>query len=150
MVLCSVVAAASADWDSPSYGGIHEYGPAPLAHDGSVIDTADVAHAKAEHYAAHAKAAGASAHHNYAAHAWAPAPAAWAPEEPSHDSYIPKWNGPLAHIELTHDGKYVRDTPEVAHARAEHLSAHAHAHHGYGPDYTPSHYHEAAYNHNLW
>lgn len=34
-----------------------------------------------------------------------------------------------AHIQLTHDGQYVVDTPEVQHARAVHLSQYAHAAH---------------------
>lgn len=36
--------------------GLIKYGPAPLAHDGRVIDTPEVAHLKAAHLAAHSHA----------------------------------------------------------------------------------------------
>lgn len=56
-----------------------------------------------------------------------------------------------APIQLSPDGKYVLDTPEVAHAKAAHLAAHAQAAttshgawapaHGYaGPAYGAGHY----------
>lgn len=40
--------------------------------------------------------------------------------------------GPPAHIQLSSDGKFLLDTPEVAHAKAAHFAAHAQAstHHG--------------------
>ncbi|KAG7212364.1 hypothetical protein KM043_012685 [Ampulex compressa] len=90
--------------------------PAPLAHDGRVIDTPEVAHAKAAHLAAYAAEAAKSAHHGY--------PALYsgvvynAYHAPSHNAY----HGPPA--PLAHDGRVV-DTPEVAHAKAAHLAAHA-------------------------
>lgn len=40
--------------------------------------------------------------------------------------------GPPAHIALSPDGKYVLDTPEVAHAKAAHLAAHAQASSSHG------------------
>lgn len=99
------------------------HGPAaPLAHDGQVIDTPEVAHAKAAHFAAHAEAA-AQAH--YAA--------PWAEYEDgsSHGAYEYNaaplaagyaYHGPPA--PLGHDGRVI-DTPEVAHAKAAHLVSHA-------------------------
>ena len=49
------------------YAGGHYAGPAaPLAHDGRVVDTPEVAHAKAAHFAAFNAAAAGSAHgHGY-------------------------------------------------------------------------------------
>lgn len=135
---------------APVYAHTYKWtgAPAPLGHDGNVIDTAEVAHAKSEHLAAlaHAQAAAPADKWNdeWAPKAWAPEPKAWAPEPkawapepkawapevkawawapapaPAHDQ---KYTGPPAHIELTHDGKNIKDTPEVAHAKAAHLAA---------------------------
>lgn len=52
---------------SNSSPGLYKYGPAPLAHDGRVIDTPEVAHLKAAHLAAHANAHASAAHGAYAA-----------------------------------------------------------------------------------
>lgn len=41
----------------------------------------------------------------------------------SSNSVEKKWRGPPAKIELTSDGKFVKETPEVAHARQQHLAA---------------------------
>ncbi|XP_077288021.1 uncharacterized protein LOC143912603 [Arctopsyche grandis] len=137
------------------HGSAHNYGPAPLAHDGRVVDTPEVAHAKAAHLAAHAAASHAAPAHGgwsgghggyapapvYTGHAsYAPAAhGAWAP---AHGGYAPaadygKWTGPPAHIELTHDGKFLKDTPEVSHAKAAHAAAFAAAAHAAAssPDY---------------
>lgn len=51
----------------PCFPGLIKYGPAPLAHDGRVVDTPEVAHLKAAHIAAH-NAAHASAAHGALAH----------------------------------------------------------------------------------
>ncbi|XP_063388970.1 pupal cuticle protein-like [Cydia fagiglandana] len=113
--------------------GLLKYGPAPLAHDGRVVDTPEVAHLKAAHAAAHASAAhGAYAHGPIAPLAYhggaALAPLVQGGYAPAHGGYG-KWTGPPAHIQLTHDGQYVVDTPEVQHARAAHLAQYAHAAH---------------------
>lgn len=99
--------------------------PAPLAHDGQVIDTPEVAHAKAAHFAAHAEAA---AHAHHAApydggYEHVAAPVYGAGYEHGHAAHsAPAYHGPPA--PLGHDGRVV-DTPEVAHAKAAHLGAHA-------------------------
>lgn len=91
--------------------------PAPLAHDGRVVDTPEVAHAKQAHLAAYAAEAAKTAHlggYNlgYAADG----------NYEDHGAYHGGYHGPLA--PLAHDGRVV-DTPEVAHAKAAHLAAHA-------------------------
>ncbi|XP_013189582.2 pupal cuticle protein [Amyelois transitella] len=130
---------AAGHYGAPA-AGLLKYGPAPLAHDGRVVDTPEVAHLKAAHAAAHAHA------HANAAHG-AIAPLALGHAGLGHGALAPlgyaaplahgagyaggygKWTGPQAHIQLTHDGQYVVDTPEVQHARAAHLSQYAAAAH---------------------
>lgn len=95
---------------------------APVIHNGVPVETPEVQHAKAAHFAAHAKALsgahGAGAHYGYA---HAPAP-------------------------LAHNGVVV-DTPEVEHAKAAHFAAHAAARSGHA--YAPSaHYAAAPVIHN--
>ncbi|XP_026740686.1 pupal cuticle protein-like [Trichoplusia ni] len=114
--------------------GLIKYGPAPLAHDGRVVDTPEVAHLKAAHLAAHHAAHANAAHGAYAGigHGAALAPLAYGGGLGHGAGYAAgygKWTGPQAHIQLTHDGQYVVDTPEVQHARAVHLSQYAHAAH---------------------
>ncbi|CAB3220420.1 unnamed protein product [Arctia plantaginis] len=126
--------AAGAHYGAPG-AGLYKYGPAPLAHDGRVVDTPEVAHLKAAHIAAHQVAHANAAHgaHGALAHGAAFAPVAYGAGLAHDGGYAAgygKWNGPQAHIQLTHDGQYVVDTPEVQHARAAHLqqySAAAHA-----------------------
>ncbi|CAH2986265.1 unnamed protein product [Chilo suppressalis] len=127
---------AAGHYGAPA-AGLIKYGPAPLAHDGRVVDTPEVAHLKAAHAAAHANAAhGAIAHgapgFGHGAIGYG-APQAYAAAPIAHGagyaSGYGKWNGPAAHIQLTHDGQYVVDTPEVQHARAAHLAQYAHAAH---------------------
>lgn len=88
-----------------------------MAHDGRVIDTPEVAHAKAVHLATHA------------------AEAAKASPSTGYDDYDGKYEGNGVYVAgqslyygppapLAHDGRVV-DTPEVAHAKAAHLAAHA-------------------------
>lgn len=115
---------------------------APLGHDGRVVDTPEVAHAKAEHEAAHvnekinlAHEAHKSADHytysaapavvatSYHSNAYASLPVVAA----SYHAVAPV----VAHhvvpaAPLGHDGRVV-DTPEVAHAKAAHAAAHAEA-----------------------
>ncbi|XP_028159398.1 pupal cuticle protein-like [Ostrinia furnacalis] len=111
--------------------GLIKYGPAPLAHDGRVVDTPEVAHLKAAHIAAHA-AAHAAAPHGHGALAplaYAAPLAHGAGYAAGYGAGYGKWSGPQAHIQLTHDGQYVVDTPEVQHARAAHLHQYAAAAH---------------------
>ncbi|XP_015117382.1 cuticle protein 2 [Diachasma alloeum] len=110
MILLTTVATSLA---SPSYF----YGAAPVGHDGRVVDTPEVAHAKAEHLAAHAKEA--SKH----AYGYAYAPALSYAEHHAY-AYAPviAYHGPAA--PLGHDGRVI-ETPEVAQAKAAHLQAHA-------------------------
>ncbi|KAL4711815.1 hypothetical protein ACJJTC_005984 [Scirpophaga incertulas] len=128
--------------------GLIKYGPAPLAHDGRVVDTPEVAHLKAAHAAAHANAAHGAYAHGPVGHIAHGAPLAYAAPIAHGAGYAAgygKWTGPplirayflflqiplviAAHIQLTHDGQYVVDTPEVQHARAAHLSQYAAAAH---------------------
>ncbi|XP_058175854.1 histidine-rich protein PFHRP-II [Anopheles ziemanni] len=85
----------------------YAYAPVVLGHNGAPIDTPEVQHAKAAHFAAHA-AAKARLHKRslYASYPW---------------SY-----GAAAPVVLGHNGVPL-DTPEVAHAKAEHAAAHAKA-----------------------
>ncbi|KAI8442206.1 hypothetical protein MSG28_005791, partial [Choristoneura fumiferana] len=131
--------AAWAPLGHAGYGGAHygapgagllKYGPAPLAHDGRVVDTPEVAHLKAAHAAAYANAAhGAYAHGPIAPLAYHGAALAPIAQHGGYAAGYGKWTGPPAHIQLTHDGQYVVDTPEVQHARAAHLAQYAHAAH---------------------
>ncbi|XP_058799050.1 histidine-rich protein PFHRP-II-like [Phymastichus coffea] len=132
------------------------HGPlAPLAHDGRVVDTPEVAHAKAAHFHAFNEELskvphGPDLHHDYheehhepivhhAVAAHHPV-AAYHHPEPEHHAY----HGPPA--PLAHDGRVV-DTPEVAHAKAAHFHAYNeelskvshHPHHG-GPEIAYGHY----------
>nr|XP_033327590.1 pupal cuticle protein-like [Megalopta genalis] len=97
------------------------HGPAaPLAHDGRVVDTPEVAHAKAAHLAAHAAEAAKSS----------PLTLGYADYDGRYEDYSGAYAGPaLAAYHgppapLAHDGRVI-DTPEVAHAKAAHLAAHA-------------------------
>ncbi|XP_011877672.1 PREDICTED: uncharacterized protein LOC105567418 [Vollenhovia emeryi] len=84
---------------------------APIGADGRVVDTPEVAQAKAAHLAAHAQeAAKTGGLVPYGALAYATSPAFYA------YSYAP----------LGPDGRVI-DTPEVAQAKAAHLAAHAQA-----------------------
>ncbi|KAL6257500.1 hypothetical protein P5V15_011070 [Pogonomyrmex californicus] len=84
---------------------------APVGTDGRVVDTPEVAQAKAAHLAAHAQeAAKTIGLIPYGALAYATSPAFYA------YSYAP----------LGPDGRVI-DTPEVAQAKAAHLAAHAQA-----------------------
>ncbi|KAG7212368.1 hypothetical protein KM043_012688 [Ampulex compressa] len=100
---------------------------APLGNDGRVVDTPEVAEAKAAHLAAHARAAAKAAaqykidvydgHRNWVY--LAPLQLSWNP----HIAPI-GYQGPWA--PLGPDGRVV-DTPEVVRAREAHLKAHSHA-----------------------
>ncbi|KAF5301951.1 hypothetical protein FQR65_LT08687 [Abscondita terminalis] len=84
-----------------------------IDHNGVPVDTPEVQAAKAEHFAAHAKAA-TSAHHVAISHPVVPYAAAHVSHYPIH---IPV---------LTPHGVPV-DTPEVQHEKAKHFAAHAEA-----------------------
>ena len=118
--------------------------PAPLAKDGRVVDTPEVAHAKAAHFAAYHAEAARNSHHSYA-----PAFGHGGYEVGSGiglggghggyegDSHGYSYHGPPA--PLAHDGRVV-DTPEVAHAKAAHFHAYheelskvSHLPHNVGP-----------------
>ncbi|CAL7942023.1 unnamed protein product [Xylocopa violacea] len=97
--------------------GVYQGPAAPLAQDGRVIDTPEVAHAKAAHLAAYAAEAAKATSLGY------------------NDGAYEEYEGPygaaagqaLYHgppAPLAHDGRVI-DTPEVAHAKAAHLAAHA-------------------------
>ncbi|XP_011706412.1 PREDICTED: cuticle protein 5-like, partial [Wasmannia auropunctata] len=120
-------------------GGYYHGPPAPLAHDGRVIDTPEVAHAKKEHLAAHAAEAAKTAH--YGGGFYGGGDGGYYGDggfgggygggygggigAGGHLGYAVghgKYHGPPA--PLGHDGRVV-DTPEVAHAKAAHLHAHA-------------------------
>lgn len=116
------------------YAHGYAHGAAPLAHDGRVVDTPEVAHAKAAHFAAKAAATN-GAHGVYGAHALAvPVVAAHGVHAvAAHGVHALAAHG-YAHggAPLAHDGRVV-DTPEVAHAKAAHFAAvaaaGAHEHH---------------------
>ncbi|XP_076397836.1 pupal cuticle protein-like [Megachile rotundata] len=114
---CCLLLSASA---IPTYGpyagaGIYHGPPAPLAQDGRVIDTPEVAHAKAAHLAAYAVEAAKASPVGYGDYS-----------DGKYEEYISPvqnaYHGPPA--PLAHDGRVI-DTPEVAHAKAAHLAAHA-------------------------
>lgn len=90
-------------------------GGAPIGHDGRVVDTPEVAHAKAAHFAAHAHESARNAY----GYAYAPALAYASAPYVIHQAHGYHLGAPLAA-----DGRVV-DTPEVAHAKAAHLAAHA-------------------------
>lgn len=134
-----MVLSASAGYAPYAAYGAGYHGPAaPLAHDGRVVDTPEVAHAKAAHLAAHAVEISKAA------------PYAYADYEGKYENYVAPYvvpahnvyHGPAA--PLAHDGRVV-DTPEVAHAKAAHLAAHADqiskvAHLSYADPYAQAHW----------
>ncbi|RLU19735.1 hypothetical protein DMN91_008292 [Ooceraea biroi] len=121
IILISIVAITLA---TPTYYQYHGP-PAPVGHDGRVVDTPEVAHAKAAHLAAVAEAAAKVPH----------SAASYAEDEDYHGYSKPisvghrmyhnehKYHGPPA--PLDHEGRVV-DTPEVARAKAAHLAAYNH------------------------
>ncbi|XP_014226801.1 histidine-rich glycoprotein-like [Trichogramma pretiosum] len=131
--------------------------PAPLGHDGRVVDTPEVAHAKAAHFHAFSEELSKASHHgpilhhepeihhhHEQHHHEAPVlhHAAAYHHEPEHHVY----HGPPA--PLAHDGRVI-DTAEVAHAKAAHFHAYAEelskvAHHG------PALHHGADLGHHLY
>lgn len=101
------------------YGAPYQGPPAPLAHDGRVIDTPEVIHAKAAHLAAHAAEAAKASSLGYGDYS-----------DGKYEDYGGSYVAPAQNIyhgppaPLAHDGRVI-DTPEVAHAKAAHLAAHA-------------------------
>ncbi|KYN44856.1 hypothetical protein ALC56_00852 [Trachymyrmex septentrionalis] len=99
--------------------------PAPIGHDGRVMDTPEVAHAKAAHLAAVAEAV-AKVPHSVASYAENQDYHGYAkPVSVDHQMYHSGYgyHGPPA--PLDHDGRVI-DTPEVARAKAAHLAAYNH------------------------
>jgi hypothetical protein len=82
---------------------------APLGKDGRVVDTAEVAHAKAEHYAAIAKAGGYATGHDYS---------------DDHDAYNYKHED---HSDYHYDGKYEHDHSDDHHHYANDYKHEDHA-----------------------
>ncbi|XP_025602736.1 larval/pupal cuticle protein H1C-like [Athalia rosae] len=117
---------------APAVAYAHVLPGAPIGVDGRVVDTPEVAHAKAEHAAAHinekvtlANEAVKSADH-VVVHGGAPAVISAYSAVPA---VVSAYSAPLVHARLVPgapigvDGRVV-DTPEVAVAKAEHAAAH--------------------------
>lgn len=94
----------------------HGYEVPQIGPNGVPLDTAEVAHAKAAHFAAHAEAASRSAHHG----------GGWHHYRKRRSLYANPW-AYAQHIPVIGPHGVPVDTPEVQHARAEHLAAHAKA-----------------------
>lgn len=152
------------NWES--HGPRYNFKPAPLSHDGRVLDTPEINQAKQAHFAAHdaAKRALPNQRPGYTDYIHEPRNQDYGsqrytspqynqkyqqPQQEYNQKYQPsqeynrdydnyddrssddyssnnvekKWRGPPAKIELTSDGKFVKETPEVAHARQQHLAA---------------------------
>ncbi|XP_025155337.1 histidine-rich protein PFHRP-II-like [Harpegnathos saltator] len=116
----TLASAAYAPYQEHGVQGYYHGPLAPLAHDGRVVDTPEVAHAKKAHLAAHAAEAAKNAHHGY--HAGYHADDGQGVYHHGAHHHVAAYHGPPA--PLGHDGRVV-DTPEVAHAKAAHLAAHA-------------------------
>lgn len=93
------------------YAGYAGYDVPKIGPNGVPLDTAEVAHAKAAHFAAHAEAATRNAH------------AGWHYRR-RRSIYAAPWAYPQ-HIPVIGPNGVPLDTPEVQHARAAHLAAHA-------------------------
>lgn len=123
---------APAPVHAPAHYSKYHYEQAPAPVNGVPQDTAEVAHAKANHLAlvAHAKAHAAPAHYAPSHYAPASAPAHYAPE-----AKYGAWHGPI-HVPVIHNG-VPEETPEVRAAKAKHFSlvheAQAHQSHQYAP-----------------
>lgn len=124
-------------WAGQSYASPWAHAPSPVQiHNGVPVDTPEVQHAKAAHFAAHA-----AANHGHVA-----APAHYAPAHSGHYA-----------VPVIHNGVPV-DTPEVQHAKAAHFAAvaeaqsraHASPDHYAEEHYAPAHYapahHAGAYH----
>ncbi|XP_011877671.1 PREDICTED: cuticle protein 5-like [Vollenhovia emeryi] len=123
--LVLLIATVATTLATPAYYQKYHGSPAPIGHDGRVLDTPEVAHAKAAHLAAVAEAAARVPHgaasyaENGDYHGYAK------PVSVGHQMYHSGYgyHGPPA--PLDHDGRVV-DTPEVARAKAAHLAAYNH------------------------
>lgn len=144
-----------------AYGASYGYAALPVIHNGVPVDTPEVQHAKAEHFAAHSRAlagqyhasvhAAPLAYTSYAHGAYNGAPvetpevqhakaahfAAHAAARSGH-SYAAPVHHYAAVQHYQHNGAPV-DTPEVQHAKAEHFAAVAKAQ-GYAPAHSGHHY----------
>lgn len=117
---------APAHYSAPSH-----YAAAPVIHNGVPVDTPEVQHAKAAHFAAVAEAQARS--HSAPSHYQEPA------------QYAPAHHAGAYHVPVIHNGVPV-ETPEVQHAKAAHFAAVAEAQSrsGYG------HGHESYAQDNSW
>lgn len=102
--MAPVVYAAHGVYDVPKIGP-----------NGVPLDTAEVAHAKAAHFAAHAEASARNAHAG-----------GWHHYRRRRSLYAAPW-AYAQHIPVIGPNGVPIDTPEVQHARASHLAAHASA-----------------------
>ncbi|XP_011496122.1 PREDICTED: pupal cuticle protein-like [Ceratosolen solmsi marchali] len=112
--------------------------PAPLDHDGRVVDTPEVAQAKAAHFAAFSQASSRFAGNRDDYYSGASYSGNSADEDDGSSSSSVEthasthYQGPPA--PLAQDGRVV-DTPEVAHAKAAHFAALDRASHGHRTSY---------------
>lgn len=133
--------------------------PAPLAHDGRVIDTPEIVQAKSAHFAAHQQAINRipqrqsyapqsdyvqngqngqyndngryNEQQNYNENRYSDNNDRYNDNndrfedkyDDSQNQVEKRWRGPFAKIEFTKDGKFIKETPEVRHAREQHLAA---------------------------
>ncbi|XP_013113821.1 histidine-rich protein PFHRP-II [Stomoxys calcitrans] len=132
-------------WGHP---GFAHAAPVVLTHGGVPVDTPDVQAAKAEHYAAHAKALGAAGHGHGAPHDTPEVAHAKAAHFAAHAAARSGHGGPAPHalaahgyhVPVIHNGVPV-ETPEVQHAKAAHYAALAKASAHAGPaDHDDGHY----------
>ncbi|XP_054258260.1 cuticle protein 5-like [Macrosteles quadrilineatus] len=110
----------SGSYDS-HHGDIRYHGPTAIPHvlhDGHIADTHEVAAAKAEHFAAVAKA---EAHGGYGDHYSGRYGSGYGADH-GHSHHVTPYHGPLAKPVVLKSG-YLADTHEVAAAREHHLQA---------------------------
>jgi hypothetical protein len=121
------------------------HAPAPAPVNGVPVDTAEVAHAKAAHFAlvSEAKAKLGSGHYAPASHYNAPAGHHYAPA----DHYDNKYHGPLHYPVIGHNG-VPEETPEVKAEKAKHFALfnEAKSHQSYAPHYASGHEDDGSYN----
>lgn len=128
----------SAHWGGSAYANTWAHAASPVQiHNGVPVDTPEVQHAKAAHFAAHAAAN----------HAVAIAPVHYAAAPAYHHAAPAHY----AHaVPVIHNGVPV-DTPEVQHAKAAHFAAVAEAQsraHSAPAHYAPAHYAPAPAHHS--
>lgn len=144
-----------------SYGHGHYANPVPTNPHGVPVDTPEVAHAKAQHLAAHAAAraqAHSHGHHLYKRAIYGGAPWSYPQHVPVIHNGVPVEPPEVQEAKAAHFAAHARaqgaplDTPEVQHAKQQHFAAHAAAarsaqpaynsptyHHNPGPSYHSNH-----------